>query len=170
MKKSFLLTTALGLAALVGAQSLSPTVVSTSGAYYTAGGASVSQTVGEMTMVQTFTGGSNILTQGFQQSDKITAINEPLTENLSVQLYPNPAVDFINIGLNSTVNGRVVLGIYNELGQVVSNSIATEVKTGQNQFSVNTSKLATAVYYIQIDFYNSNGVKQTATKKFNVTR
>jgi len=52
------------------AQSLSPTVISSTGGFSSNANGSLSYTVGEMTMVQTFSAGGNILTQGFQQPNE----------------------------------------------------------------------------------------------------
>ena len=52
------------------AQSLSPTVIASAGGTGTAGGVTLSWTVGE-TAVQTLDNGTNILTQGFHQADPV---------------------------------------------------------------------------------------------------
>lgn len=61
----------------VGAQSLSPQVIASSGGYYSNAAGSLSFTVGE-TVTQTYTSGSNMLTQGFQQ---------PFELNINVKAY-----------------------------------------------------------------------------------
>jgi hypothetical protein len=55
------------------AQTLSPTVLATSGGYSTGGGYSLSYTVGE-TIVTTLQAGSHLLTQGFQQPEPIVVL------------------------------------------------------------------------------------------------
>lgn len=56
----------IGMVTMTQAQSLSPTVVSSSGGYFTGAGTSLSWTLGEIA-TETFGNGNNILTQGFQQ-------------------------------------------------------------------------------------------------------
>ena len=66
-------------------------VISSSGGFYSAGGNSLSVTVAEMTMVQSFIQPTNMLTQGFQQPEHLTigiAENEDLQGE--VLIYPNP--------------------------------------------------------------------------------
>ncbi|MCB0810769.1 MAG: hypothetical protein KDB96_15940, partial [Flavobacteriales bacterium] len=58
------------LSAPLSAQSLSPTVIASAGGTGTAGGVTLSWTVGE-TAVQTLDNGTNILTQGFHQADPV---------------------------------------------------------------------------------------------------
>ena len=58
------------LSAPLAAQSLSPTVIASAGGTGTAGGVTLSWTVGE-TAVRTLDNGTNILTQGFHQADPL---------------------------------------------------------------------------------------------------
>src|SRR3989442_14473369 len=67
MKKIILLILLSGLSFALRAQTLTPFVVSTSGAFYSNGAGMLSTTIGELAAVTTLSGGSNYLTQGFQQ-------------------------------------------------------------------------------------------------------
>lgn len=64
----FLIFVLNALASSVRGQSLSREVLSTNGGHQTAGGVSLSWTIGE-TVIPTFKAGNNILTQGFEQSE-----------------------------------------------------------------------------------------------------
>lgn len=64
--KAFLLFLAMAIYCCGQSQSLSPTVIASSGGYFTGTGASLSWTLGEIA-TETFSNGSYILTQGFQQ-------------------------------------------------------------------------------------------------------
>ena len=78
------------------AQSLSPTVIASSGEYFSSGGLTVSWTLGELA-VETFDAGSVIITQGFQQPYDIgTSIKEKGLD-WSITPYPNPVTDFLKI-------------------------------------------------------------------------
>lgn len=68
--KRILWIPALFFSAGVSAQSLSPQVIASSGGFFSNGSGSLSWTLGE-TMTETFTGGSNQLTQGFQQPEMV---------------------------------------------------------------------------------------------------
>ncbi len=101
-------------------QTLSPEIITTSGDYYTNPYSSLSVTIGEP-LTETISDSSVILTQGFQQSSYvITVIEEILSDNFKVKVYPNPATDYINIDFNikdhsdiliqlSDANGRILL-------------------------------------------------------------
>ena len=87
---------------IIHAQSLSPTVVSSSGGFYANSAGQLSFTVGEMTMVTTFFQTNNILTQGFQQPfDFGTAIPEPTKDGFAFGVFPNPSTGNIHLVLNT---------------------------------------------------------------------
>ncbi len=74
------------------AQQLSPQVISTSGAYYSGANASLSQTVGEMAAIQTYSAAGSFLTQGFQQPwDFGTSVEDDHPAAFSMACYPNPS-------------------------------------------------------------------------------
>ncbi len=133
----------------VNAQSEAQEVISSSGDYYDNGSISVSWTLGEP-VTETISDGTNILTQGFQQSKlSATEIFNISSDNINITLFPNPTQDYINLKTSdfkdltyniSDINGRLL----NE-GKVVSQN--TEI-------SVN--KLPAAVYFFKI--INNNKV------------
>jgi hypothetical protein len=83
----------------VKSQSLSPTVISSSGGYFTGTSASLSWTLGEIA-TETFNNGSYILTQGFQQPFGITITGINL--DLLVFLEGPYSVSEMGTSLNST--------------------------------------------------------------------
>jgi hypothetical protein len=69
MKKPVLLVFSLiVVTAFSKAQSISPSVISTSGAFFSNGNGMLFTTIGEMSMVATYNSGTSILTRGFQQA------------------------------------------------------------------------------------------------------
>ncbi len=82
--------------------SLTRTVISTAGHFNSAGGYTLSGTIGELAIATLDPGGSYILTQGFQQPDEV-GVNpgfDDLGMDWSVSAYPNPVSDFLNIRFN----------------------------------------------------------------------
>ena len=139
MKTLYVLTICFALSVFAKGQSLSPTVISTAGDYYTGTAATLSVTIGEP-VVETYTSGSNVLSTGFQQSDLIKQLQ--LTLNLeglwngtgmnkaqgaSGNQYPGNVADQINVelhhaanynnivytatGVNLTTNGQAVVSV-----------------------------------------------------------
>jgi len=77
-------------------QQLSPEVISSGGDHFQNGDLSLSWTIGE-TVISTLES-DYILTQGFHQDFFIiTAVDEQKLENISVNIFPNPTPDYINI-------------------------------------------------------------------------
>ena len=54
-------------------------------------------------MTETFANSGNYLTQGFHQNNyEISTIIENLSENLKINVYPNPTVDFVSIEISES--------------------------------------------------------------------
>lgn len=79
-------------------------VIAPSGGFFSNSSNSLSWTLGEC-VTETFTATGNTLTQGFQQSKfVVTSINQLTIEGISVNVYPNPVSDFINISVKTENN------------------------------------------------------------------
>ncbi len=119
MKKKLLLFLFLCAGYNIRAQSLSGSVVSTSGAFYANGSGMLSVTIGEMTMVNTFSGGTSILTQGFQQPwDFGVGISE-LHQTGSFVVYPNPTSGSLNVLMNDVTAAPAWISVYDGTGRLV---------------------------------------------------
>jgi hypothetical protein len=78
------------------AQQLTPTVVSSGGSYLSAGGYTLSATVGEIA-VTTLKSATLTLTQGFQQPYDIGVGIKETGLDWAITAYPNPVSQFLNI-------------------------------------------------------------------------
>jgi len=162
MKKNLFIFILLLHATFINGQTLSPSVLSASGAFYSAGGYLLSQTVGELAMVQTFTSGNSILTQGFQQPEPIlTGINENELPESGVQIYPNPASDFIYLVFTNNNADDFQIKFFNAVGQLVNSSRQKK----HNQVILDVRKVSSGLYFLQIE---SSTIKQTL--KLNISR
>jgi hypothetical protein len=76
-------------------------------------------------------------------SDKASGAEEDLYEEsiAKTRLYPNPAVDFINITLGSPVNDKII--IYNNLGQVTK-----QIAVTKSQMNIDVKDLKSGMYFI----------------------
>lgn len=169
--KKLLLVVAVSSCFVSFSQSLSPEVIASAGGYATAGGVSLSYTVGEMAMVETFTSSNTILTQGFHQPEQnITRILEAdRTDFGSFAVYPNPATTEVFFGYEFPQEGRVEVTLYNNLGQVVQNVFTdNEYSSGKTINSFNCSLLASGNYMMQASFASNKGKKQAITKKLQI--
>jgi hypothetical protein len=150
------------------AQTLSPQVISSSGGFYSGGSATLSVTVAEMTMVQTFSQPNNILTQGFQQPEQLTtAIQENELAIGDVSIYPNPSNGQFIVGYNATSSGDYQIRIFDMTGRVVfSQSYSAGV--GQNSIHIDMGHYRQGIYLLEMSDINLNSNKNTSIHKINL--
>ena len=73
--------------------------------------------------------------------------NTILSEEIELNIFPNPASEFVNLSFNSKSDYRWV--VYNELGSIVNQS-RTKKSSGNTIEKINTSALKPGVYFISI--------------------
>ena len=80
----------------------------------------LSTTIGELAAVTTLTGGSNFLTQGFQQPwDFNVSVPEIHDNGLAFDVYPNPSSGMIILAMNTYQDSKVNVKVYDVLGKTV---------------------------------------------------
>lgn len=152
----------------VQSQSLSPSVISSSGGFYTSASAMLSFTVAEMTMVQTFTSGSNILTQGFQQPEDLTVgITENTVSSGEMVIYPNPTHGVFTLSFNSLKSGENTIKLYNLVGQEVMKRVISQT-TGANTIAMDIGSLSQGIYMLEMKAVNTKGEMTTNYCKINL--
>ena len=114
-----------------------------------------------------------LLVTGSAFSDKaaapyeaITAVNtrEAIALN-GVKVFPNPATTLLNIQFNLTSTEDMNISISNGLGQIVKQVNTGNLDAGQHNFSVNTSDLASGMYFI-----NFTDGQNVMTQRFVVAK
>ncbi len=150
------------------AQSLTPVVISSSGGYYTSAVGSLSSTVAEMTMVQTFSSTGNYLTQGFQQPEEwYTAVKEEQQTDGNISIYPNPSNGNFNLTVNSKEKGNAQIQLYDILGQMTF-SKQMEIGTGLNTENIDIRAFAMGMYFLEYLYTGNNGRKESKVIKINL--
>ncbi len=173
MKKTYVLLAFVLCCAGIKAQSLSPQVIASTGGFSSNANGSLSYTVGEMTMVQTFSANGNILTQGFQQpNDNITGLIDLSQEAFgSFVVYPNPAVDNLWFGFQFPEEGKADVVLYDAIGQKVADVMHTSYDNGKIVEQLNVSTYAAGVYILTMNFVSAkDGKVHVASKKFQVIK
>ena len=79
-------------------------------------------------------------------------------ESVSLNIYPVPAFDFINIDINSQTDLETPLRIINIFGKIVVEKNVTLIR-GQNHLDINLNELSEGIYFIQFD--GMTGVRST---------
>lgn len=163
------------VAGICKGQMLVPTVVASSGGYYfnQAANASLSVTVGEMTMVETFFANNHFLTQGFQQPDEkkegIWVDESDFFELFEV--FPNPASSQVNIRYQLKYPGELSLRFFNMNGVEVFNPFYLDYSGGLQTDMLDVSSLSQGMYFLQVEFHSSStGIRDASFHKINIIR
>ena len=152
MKRLVLVTIACIIGVYTYGQSVSSSVIATAGESVENGSVNVSWTLGEIA-VETIEGTNVTLTQGFQQGYfEVVSIGDPLSNEFELNVYPNPATEFIWIDLKSNEVISSIIEIYNMDGKLVYNE-KWEFGNGPNQIMIN--ELNASQYILRIS--DSNG-------------
>lgn len=155
MKKALLLFISLALYYSICAQTLSPFVISSSGNYSISGGTSLSSTTGESTMIQTFSSGSTILTQGFQQPNDLSVGIVGPENYFTILWYPNPSSGLLSLESDFPWAGRFSYRIIDALGRVVYQA-EEKVNRGMYKQRISLYSLADGLYHVETTLENEN--------------
>ncbi len=149
IKKSVLILLLFTGAITAAAQSLSPTVLSSSGGFESSGGTSLSWTTGEL-MVQTFSDGSAMLTQGFHQGNITvsTAVDEMSESAMDVQIYPNPVNDILNVKFKNMVDQTIQVRLVDLTGKTI---LTREFSDPSNTQRLNLSPVTSGTYMLEVN-------------------
>ncbi len=177
MKSLFLVISAFTICSSVWGQSISNSVISSSGAYLiAANGSSLSETVAEMTMTATFkstiSGNDYYLTQGFQQTytAENTGINAVTDLNAAAIISPNPSTGDVVVRLNYSQGGTIQINAFDILGRstpVLNNYVYTGANTTETT-ALHLANLAAGVYFIQVAF-TPNGATKPEIAAYKLT-
>ena len=127
------------------AQSIEPQVIASAGEHFSNGNVQLSWTLGEV-MIDTYDNGTNILTQGFHQTElTVTSIEETLAD-VRLNMYPNPTMEFLNIELGN--NGSdIELQLFDMTGKLVHSD---KIEAFQTKYVLPMEKVATGNYLVQM--------------------
>ncbi len=164
MKKTTIFLLAIGGAISIRAQSISPRTLNAAGGTAVIGGNEFEWSVGEMTLVSTFSGSSVIVTQGVLQPYDATSTQvteQRLLKNL--QVFPNPASTVVNLQYASSDMGSLSYRLLDMTGKEITSAVI-DVKQGTatGQFSV--AGLACANYMLEVTV-NTAGTTERASYK-----
>ncbi len=147
-RKYILLICTLAILPLARGQSISQKVIANSGTYTSSGGNSLEFTVGEL-VVSTLNVSGNILTQGFHQTYTGTSFINEQELMFTVNVYPNPTVDNVNIVMSSSFPIEFTAAVYDSYGKYLFSSPVSD----SCKESLSFIDLAAGTYFITL--YNS---------------
>ena len=167
MKKViFIIPVALAASLSANAQSVGPTTLNSVGNSAPIGSNVFDWSVGEMTMVSTFTTSGIIVTQGVLQPAHIAAEGVDNQSSLTklLQVFPNPASSVVNIQYASPGQGTLSFRLIDLAGKVITNQ-TLPVTGGTNLATVNVTDLACATYMLEVTVNNGNASPESTSYK-----
>lgn len=132
----------------VNGQQLSQMVLVPAAGVATAGVLNYSQTIGECA-VEMMEGSGFILTQGFQQPGMIFTVVKP-HEGTGVDVYPNPATDYINVKLFGDQARKFRIEIINLTGTILSFVNLDFITEYYHIQQIDVSSLKLGFYFVRI--------------------
>jgi hypothetical protein len=88
---------------------------------------------------------------------KVVTLSISIATKFGVDLYPNPAVNEINLAVVASRKEKMDYQVFDNAGRIVMQE-TKQVLSGINRFSVDINKLSAGVYYIKLSS-NSNSKK-----------
>lgn len=152
MKNNFYLLCWILISVSARAQTLSPTILNSSGGATTVNGISYEYSFGEMTMISTFSNPKLIVTQGLLQTRMDTvaagiAKNELPAPTLTV--YPNPAQQLVEFESTYETAGTWNYELLDAAGRLLI-SRRSAVVPGKNKASIDLSRMPAGMYLLKI--------------------
>ena len=129
---------------VIFAQSLAPEVLATAGGYDTGSGATLSWTLGEIS-VETYSTGTSILTQGFHQTLLNTTSTQENNIVLQLLLFPNPTTNRIFLNLKEEETLPVHLSIHSMEGKMFWSGMMT-----YTEFEIDMEAYPDGLYLLSI--------------------
>ena len=152
MKKKWLVMVgAFLMSSTLWAQQLPRQAISTAGNNSTAGGLSLSWTVGQSGPVESVSPSSFYITQGYQQGDEWwVSINGLVVANTAIKVFPNPSVGLFHIEGTLPSGGKCQYQVTDLQGKLVMSDYFTADADGNFQSSFNISFLANGSYMLML--------------------
>lgn len=137
----------------MNAQSVRPDVVSSGGSFFEGANSSLSWTLGE-TITETSEIPNVHLTQGFQQSSyTIVNVYEKPESEIKVSIFPNPAVNYINVNISYS-NETFEVWLIDMNGNIVFNETSVQKST-----KIDLKGFSASNYLLKIKSSDGNVIK-----------
>ena len=92
--------------------------------------------------------------------DSPTSVEQPLSSDLNVQMFPNPAIGFVNFSADFATEGDIEIGLYDLQGKQVRNVSESGLSSGTHSIRMETTGLPAGIYMARI-----KAGEQVAVKK-----
>ncbi len=83
------------------------------------------------------------------ESGVFTSVDEPLTEKMQLQVYPNPAQEWLNVAIRSPQSADAILGLLSMDGRLLRQQ-RTRLVNGEQTLLVKTGDLPPGIYLLRV--------------------
>ncbi|MAZ01386.1 MAG: hypothetical protein CMP58_04260 [Flavobacteriales bacterium] len=94
--------------------------------------------------------GSGSFTDQISHSFQIGSLNVEENNFSNINVYPNPAKDFININIDVLTPNKTEIAVFDVLGRNVYSKSLGNLNVGEITVNINTEKLKSGLYYIHV--------------------
>lgn len=141
-----------------------PEVVNASGGTFNNGNYIFEWSIGELSMVETFSKNETIVTCGFfQPVVKKRPSNPPSEINIEFDVYPNPVTSTVTVQFTG-INGNLQLVLTDATGKVLQKQQYLN-SGGSGNYSFNMSPYARGNYFLTVSGMQANGLPYFKTHK-----
>ena len=149
-KRALLLLGAMAGTLAVSAQSIGPSTLNSAGGSAAIGGNTYEWSLGEMTVVSTYSGGSLVVTQGLLQPFNLSnGIHEHPLSAGALQVYPNPAEDVLYLQPAFKQGDKLSFALLDMTGKLILREEKT-LSTGTELQTIRLTGLAAGNYMLQV--------------------
>ena len=146
-----LLTLILSTIAIsISAQTIERQVIGSLGNTSTAGGITVTSTVGEVAVATNSTS-NMLLTEGYQQAIDSNSVSIAEIQNTAkMKLYPNPTTNSAKLEITTNFNSATIVAVYSVEGKLISSNSFSIISGIESSIQIDVSNQASGVYMIRI--------------------
>lgn len=92
-------------------------------------------------------------------------VSTPAINNLTLDVYPNPAAGMINVTFNLPDNGNAAITVTDMVGRLMNITGADKIKTGQNHLQIPVADLPNGTYILRLQGAGESISKRIVVKK-----
>jgi hypothetical protein len=160
-----------GIAGASAQVTLGTEAVSGAGEFYTGSWGSLQVNIAGEPVIETISGGTAIITQGFEQPvfKGVGIISLPVNAP-EINLYPNPATNQVNITFNLPNAGKLSFRMFDMAGRELA-GFAKQTQMGQQTEVLNLDAISQGLYMLNIVFDAADNTKSfSVVKRFEVIK
>ena len=120
----------------------------------------VSQSIGQSSVIGTYSHNGYVLRQGYQQPISEKRVIRELNSKLDAKVYPNPFNQYITISFSDSVSEAIEVSIFNVEGRAILNK---EFLPSQ-KVEIQIQDIASGVYFLKV----TSGLKHFDTKLIKI--